>query len=201
MAERPPVLQAFLDSLHYELEAAKVGPEAKRCIEKVFGALENPGPSGLNQPMRLPACMHLTGALDAARAASASLGRIASNFAALEPKLTWTRRPKVDGSQSANFTDAHANAMIVGPNGHETRDDVWVGVSLLAPNVRYPDHDHSPEEVYLVLSKGKFQHGDSDWFEPGIGGSFYNTPNVKHAMASGAAPLFAVWCLAPVTAH
>ena len=64
--------------------------------------------------MRLPACMHLAGALDAARAASTSLGRIASNFAALEPKLAWTRRPKVDGSQSANFTDAHANAVIVG---------------------------------------------------------------------------------------
>src|SRR5205814_9749199 len=101
-----------------------------RWIQMCFCAPYNPGPSELNRPMRLPACMHLAGALDAARAASTSLGRIASNFAALEPKLTWTRRPKVDGSQSANFTDAHANAMIVGPNGHETRDDVWVGVSL-----------------------------------------------------------------------
>ena len=46
----------------------------------------------------------------------------------------------------------------------------------------------------------RFQHGDSGWFEPGIGGSFYNTPNIKHAMASGEKPLFAIWCLAPAGA-
>jgi quercetin dioxygenase-like cupin family protein len=91
--------------------------------------------------------------------------------------------------------------MIVGPNGFEPRDDVWVGVSLLAPDVRYPDHNHAPEEVYLVLSEGKFRQDDKDWFEPGVGGSFYNRPNIKHAMASGDAPLFAIWCLAPVTAQ
>ncbi|MGE4251469.1 MAG: dimethylsulfonioproprionate lyase family protein, partial [Parvibaculaceae bacterium] len=106
-------------------------------------------------------------------------------------------RPSADHTASPNFTDGHANAMIVGPNGYEPRTDVWVGVSLLAPRVRYPDHDHAPEEVYLVLSQGRFRQGEADWFEPGIGGSFYNTPNVKHAMASGDAPLFAVWCLAP----
>jgi hypothetical protein len=86
--------------------------------------------------------------------------------------------------------------MIVGPNGHEPREDVWVGVSLLAPEVRYPDHHHAPEEVYLVLSRGRFRQGDADWFEPGIGGSLYNMPNIRHAMASGSAPLFAIWCLA-----
>ena len=87
--------------------------------------------------------------------------------------------------------------MIVGPDGYESRDDVWVGASLLAPDVRYPDHHHAPEEVYLVLSQGRFRQSEDEWFEPGIGGSFYNTPNLRHAMASGSTPLFAIWCLAP----
>jgi hypothetical protein len=65
----------------------------------------------------------------------------------------------------------------------------------MAPHVRYPDHNHPPEEVYLVLSPGWFQHGDSSWSEPGIGGTFHNVPNIKHAMASGDAPLLALWCL------
>ena len=197
MAERPQILQNFLDSLQDELKKSKVGPEAKKCVARVFDALRQPSPSGRNQPARLPACAHLADALATARGGHEAL---ATSFAALEPNLTWTRRPKTDGSESANFTDGHANAMIVGPGGFEGRDDAWVGVSLLAPHVRYPDHDHSPEEVYLVLSEGKFQHGDSGWFEPGIGGSFYNTPNIKHAMASGEKPLFAIWCLAPAGA-
>jgi hypothetical protein len=79
----------------------------------------------------------------------------------------------------------------------EQRDDLVIGVSLMAPQVRYPDHDHSPEEVYLVLSPGRFRQGESDWFEPGIGGTFYNTPHIVHAMASGDAPLLALWYLWP----
>lgn len=70
-----------------------------------------------------------------------------------------------------------------------------IGVSLLAPRVRYPDHNHGPEEVYLVLSPGRFQHGDVGWVEPGIGGTFHNAPGIKHAMASNEAPLLAIWCL------
>ena len=68
-------------------------------------------------------------------------------------------------------------------------------VSLLAPHVRYPDHNHRPEEVYLLLSPGRFQHGGSEWFEPGIGGTLYNRPDVTHAMASGDVPLLALWFL------
>jgi len=85
--------------------------------------------------------------------------------------------------------------MIVGPNGIERRDDLLIGVSLLAPNVRYPDHTHPPEETYLVLSEGSFRQNDGAWFEPGIGGTFYNPPGIGHAMRSGEAPLFAVWLL------
>jgi hypothetical protein len=68
-------------------------------------------------------------------------------------------------------------------------------VSLLAPNVRYPDHSHSPEEVYLVLSPGRFRHGESGWFEPGVGATLYNEPNILHAMSSEDVPLLAFWYL------
>jgi hypothetical protein len=197
MGERPKVLQVFLDSLRGELGQMQWGAAAGRCLWRVFDALDHPHQIVTKEPVRLPACTHLGDALDTAREAKASLARIADAFAALEPHLTWARRTSVDHTASANFNDGHANAMIVGPNGFESREDVWIGVSLLAPHVRYPDHHHAPEEVYLVLSKGKFRQGENEWFEPGIGGSFYNTPNIKHAMASADAPLFAVWCLAP----
>jgi Dimethlysulfonioproprionate lyase len=197
MKERPKSLQNFLGALRSELSRREVGDPARGCLTRVFDALDSARPMGAKTPARLPACNYLDGALETARKANASVARIADTFAALEPHLTWTRRAQADHSASANFTDGHANVMIVGPNGYEPRDDVWVGASLLAPHVRYPDHHHAPEEVYLVLSQGRFRQGEDAWFEPGIGGNFYNTPHIKHAMASGSTPLFAIWCLAP----
>jgi len=201
MVKRAHALQAFLDDLRHELETIRVRKAARQCIERVFAALDQPRPVTAREATRLPVCAYLEDALANARGGNPSLAALTVSFEALEPNLTWTRRVHVDASASSNFVDGHANAMIVGPNGVELRDDVWVGVSLLAPHVRYPDHHHAPEEVYLVLSRGKFRQDDGDWFEPGIGGSFYNRPNTEHAMASGDAPLFAVWCLAPVVEH
>lgn len=191
MDKRPRVLQGFLDQLFDALQHNRA-PGSERCVERVFTALADYRGPGKNIPGRLPACVHLKPVLENARPRHAAL---ADRFAALERQLTWTRRPKWDHTANANFVDGHANALIVGPNAIEERDDVWVGVSLLAPHVRYPDHNHPPEETYLVLSKGKFQHGEEDWVEPGIGGQFYNTPNIRHAMASGDEPFLAIWCL------
>ena len=113
---------------------------------------------------------------------------------ALEPELTWRRRAG-DGTASANFAEGHANAMIFGPSGIEERRDLWIGATLMAPRVRYPDHRHAPEETYLVMSEGEFRQADGDWFSPGVGGSFYNPPGILHAMRSLDTPFLAFWAL------
>ena len=46
-----------------------------------------------------------------------------------------------------------------------------------------------------MLSEGEFRQGDGEWFEPGVGGTFYNPPGIVHAMRSGNKPLFALWFL------
>ncbi|HLY58693.1 MAG TPA: dimethylsulfonioproprionate lyase family protein, partial [Stellaceae bacterium] len=69
------------------------------------------------------------------------------------------------------------------------------GVTLMAPDVRYPDHNHPPEEVYLVLTEGEWRQEAGPWFSPGVGGSFYNRPGITHAMRSSGTPLFALWAL------
>ena len=101
-----------------------------------------------------------------------------------------------DDDQLTN--DPHSQISLIyypNRNGLEDRDDITIGVSLLAPHVRYPDHRHAPEEIYLVLTPGRFQHGESEWFEPGPGGTLHNIPNIRHAMASGDVSLLAIWCL------
>ena len=194
MEKRNPALQTFLDSVHAALASNGTVEAAVPSVARIFTALETPLPASGKMGERLPVCAHLDAALGTARAASAPLARVAEAFAKLEPHLTWRRR--MGGpTASENFDDGHGNVMIVGPGGFEERDDVWVGASLMAPQVRYPDHNHKPEEVYLVLSRGEFRQGEAPWFEPGIGGTLFNVPNITHAMRSGDAPLFAVWCL------
>jgi Dimethlysulfonioproprionate lyase len=54
--------------------------------------------------------------------------------------------------------------MVIGPGRFEERSDLGLGISLLALNVRYPDHDFPPEETYLVLTPGLFRQGRGNWF-------------------------------------
>jgi hypothetical protein len=42
----------------------------------------------------------------------------------------------------------------------------------MAPNTRYPDHRHPPEEIYVVLSGGQWRQASGPWYEPGIGRRF-----------------------------
>jgi quercetin dioxygenase-like cupin family protein len=195
MPARNPLLQEFLTSVAAVFSTIAVGPETTGAIDRIHDALQASARAGSDTAKRLEVCQHLDGALATARTASPALARVADAFAALEPLLHWTRRSASGPFASDNWPEGHANATIVGPGGLEQREDLVIGVSLLAPQVRYPDHNHSPEEVYLVLSPGRFQHGKSEWFEPGIGGTLYNEPNIKHAMASGEAPLLALWYL------
>jgi hypothetical protein len=187
-------LQSFTDAVLAAFDEVIPGPEARASLGRIGAALAAPAPRRERPGSRLPVCAHLDAAL-AVEVDRPSLRRLLDTFRAIEPDLEWVRRASYDESASANFVDGHANAMILGPAGLENRRDVWLGVSLLAPHVRYTDHAHAPEETYLVLSDGAFRQGDGDWFTPGIGGSFYNTPCITHAMRSGDAPLFAFWAL------
>jgi len=188
-------LQKFLTSLASGLATRSLSPPAAAAIDKIFTALATPGQSNSGKATRLPVCAWLSTALGTARSASPELGEIADAFEALEPSLRWMRRATTGRFASRNWPEGHANALIAGPDGMEDRPDLLIGASLLAPHVRYPDHNHPPEEVYLVLSPGKFRQGDAAWFDPGIGGTLYNNRGITHAMASQEAPLFAIWCL------
>ena len=118
---------------------------------------------------RLPVCRHLATTLEHARRQPGPIDALADAFVVIEPRLTWKVRAGAEtlGEQSL---DGHANATIMGPEGLEIRRDVWIGVSLMAPHTRYPDHRHPPEEIYVVLSDGQWRQASDPWHEPGIGG-------------------------------
>jgi quercetin dioxygenase-like cupin family protein len=196
MTTRSDPLQEFLDSLKENFAAAKLDAATRSMIDVLFADLARPAPEGSHHLRRLPTCRHLPDAINLAKSASPELARLASAFEAIEPSLAWMVRASGAPFASANWPEGHANATIIGSASPlETRDDVAIGASLLAPNVRYPDHSHAPEEVYLLLTPGRFQHGDLDWMALASGETLHNEPRIKHAMASDSGPLLAFWCL------
>jgi hypothetical protein len=196
MKHRSEALQSFVDAADLAFDKFAQDANSRRSIRQIFAALKTTGAERTGVGYRLPVCSHLYGA-PSVETAHESLRGLVDRFKIIEPLLEWRRRSVYDSSASDNFVDGHANAMIIGPNGLEERGDIWLGVTLMAPNVRYPNHAHAPEEVYLVLSKGEFRQEDGAWFSPGIGGSFYNDPNIRHAMRSVETPLLALWALLP----
>lgn len=195
MTARPNDLQSFLDVTLDAFEARAEDARAKESLTRIRAALETPGELVEQDAGRLPVCALLDEAAAPERFEEPDLSRIVSAFRHLEPRLEWRTRGGDMSTASENIAEGHANAMIVGPGGIERRSDVWLGVSLVAPHVRYPDHTHPPDETYLVLSEGEFRHGDSGWFAPGVGGSLYNEPGISHAMRTDDKPMFAMWAL------
>ncbi|MEZ5925734.1 MAG: dimethylsulfonioproprionate lyase family protein [Hyphomicrobiaceae bacterium] len=195
MAARPPELQAFLDAFRDAIraKAAPGSPEAGAC-ERIFGALETPAAMQAFPPSRLPVCRHLAPAFETAEQADAPVARLSRALRAIEPKLAWRVR-NTAAQIGEPYLSGHANAGIVAPDALESRTDVWVGVSLMAPNITYPYHDHPPEEVYVSLSPGDWQQNADPWVTPGIGGLIYNPPGIRHAMRAANAPFLAAWCL------
>lgn len=193
---RDPDLQAFLDEVLAAFARVCPGAESRRSLLRIAELLETPVLAREGGGRRLPVCVHLGPAL-AIAAEYPQLTTLVDRFRVIEPRLEWKTRSSSDGSASPGFHDGHANVVLFGPGGLEDRPDMQLGASLIAPNVRYPDHDHPPEETYLVLSDSEFMHGGSDWFRPGINGSFYNVPGIRHAMRAEATPLFAFWALLP----
>jgi len=197
MPARSPDLQRLLDLTQAAIYPA-APPRTATAIaaERIFSALrQSAGTPGRSESGRLPVCrQHLEPALTQARLQQRAVGDVADAFAALEPRLAWTVRAGAE-TQGQGFLNGHANATIIGPGGLEIRNDIWIGVTLMAPGTRYPDHSHPPEEIYLVLSEGEWCNGNTPWHRPGIGGLVYNPPNIVHAMRSAEQPLLALWFL------
>lgn len=192
---RTPLLQRFVDAVGEAVAAQDLPAGAAAGVARsVFDALKHPAPAAAAVASRVPACVHLQGALGAAQAGPQSVARVGKAFAAIETMLPWKRRANTE-SLGPHFAASHGNAVIIGAGGLEPRTDVMVGASLMAPRLQYPDHRHPPEEIYFVLSKGSWRQQDRPWHEPGPGGIVFNPSNIVHAMLSGEEPLLAIWCL------
>ena len=196
MPDRDKKLQCLIDATEAGILARAADySDAMVMAEQIFSALKNPGGLDTKEPpARLEACGHLENAYRQASRGPEPIPALRDAFAAIEPALAGSRRPK-SAQVAEDFYDNHANAIIVGEGGLETRRDVRIGVSLLAPEIVYPRHHHPPEELYLVLSPGEWMQNDGPMVAKRAGDLVHNPPNVWHAMQASKTPLLAIWCL------
>lgn len=196
MTDRNEKLQRFIDATEAGIRArATHCPDAMLMADRIFSALQDPGGvDGKNIPARLAACGHLESALGQARNGPDPIPELADAFAGIEPEFAWYRRQEA-AQVAEDFFNGHANAIIVGKGGLEVRQDVLIGVSLVAPEIHYPRHHHPPEELYVVLSSGKWMQDDNPLALKRSGDLVHNSPNAWHAMQATKEPLLAVWCL------
>jgi hypothetical protein len=186
---RSSEMAAFLAASAEALRASCMG-DALALAQTVIARLGRVGTGG-PAPERLQVCDWIAPALAQVPTDRAALGQA---FAAIERSLAWKRRASAS-EREQTFWNGHANAVILGPGGLEVRNDVWIGVTVMAPGVRYDDHDHAPAEVYLGLTPGEWWNAGMEWTDPGPTGFVYNPPGIRHAMRSGAGPFLALWYL------
>ena len=194
MTQRAANVQAFIQNAAPLFQSERL-PEGGRAVAaRVFQRLEAPSDDGKRHDTRYPACVWLDAALARFADDDTRYGDVARIIPLLEPHLGWSRRT-TGANGSPNYVEGHVHGMICGPGGIESRYDVQLGFTVMAPGVRYPDHSHPPEEAYVLLSPGEFRQKEGEWFDPGIGGGIHNTRNSLHAMKSGEQPFLALWCL------
>jgi len=182
-------IDRFLSLVGADLSAAATA--YPRSPESRVAALleEAPTPAETLPPQRLGVCRHLGDACAEMRP------DLAAAFKALEPALAW--RARIMPNASSGFADGHASARVLDHTGLERRGGLVSGFSLVAPGITYPEHNHPPEEIYLVLSPGEWWQAGVGWRAYGPGGIVHNPPNIQHAMRAANVPLLAIWFLLP----
>ena len=142
-----------------------------------------------------PVLDSLQAALDAAK--DHDLRGLADAFEAARPGIEWSQNEGyTEENSSRTFLDGYAYAALSGPEGPILCEAPMAGYMLLGPDVHYPDHNHAPGEVYLVLTPGAQWSLDSGpWFDVPAGTMIVHNPWQKHAIRTGETPFlaFAAW--------
>ncbi len=191
---RPQPLAQVIRALGDILLSENISMMAKFTSAKIIHVLNAKGSRGIRRGHVKPFSMRneAFAALEALR--SDPTGEMLANgLTSLIDELDWYRGQSGPYA-SVNFARDHAHAILVGPGGVEERLDVRVGLTLMAPYTRFPDHQQTSNRVVVALSEGEFQSDGGDWFREKAGSAIFYPTGRRFAMRCTAAPLMTLWC-------
>lgn len=141
---------------------------------------ENPSPPASSPaPSTLPVLAFLE---TACRTASPAHRPLTDALLDAAPKLYWGQTySKADFDNG--FLDRYGWTSIVGPNAPVYSPSLISGFLFLGPDVEYPFHKHSAEEIYQVVSgTASWKLGEADWTALEAGTVVHNPPWRPHGM-------------------
>lgn len=101
----------------------------------------------------------------------------------------WRQPYKVDDF-GVEFFDGAAWFPIADADGPNVYSDGLMEVMLLGGNVTYPNHKHTPEELYIVLAgQVWWESEDNQACWKYAGDVIHHLPNVVHSIKAGAEPV------------
>lgn len=205
---RLTALNAFLGSLREEVLDGKlfIGVQGgtyslmRHILDEALDAALDPDTQPLHEwdtevnTEDFPVLQYMPRAIENARAVPNGMHNIAGAFEKLWPYLDWWKRDCTDSFEEP-FYSGHANAMIIGPRGLMTHPHVSIGVSLIQPNVTYPQHRHREEEIYLAMSEGTWFNETMGWYQLGACSIVHHRSWLPHTYRAGSEPFLNIWVL------
>lgn len=115
----------------------------------------------------------------------------AAGFHAVASEMPWRR--------SSRTTDEGRITALGAINEMLDLGDLVAGLLYLDSQRQYPLHQHSPQELYLILSGvGRWRYGGAESYQTRQPGDIiYNRPNDLHGIQAGREPLLALYLLWP----
>lgn len=106
------------------------------------------------------------------------LESFARHYRTLRWEQSYTRAQKLVPDA---MLDGYCFAEIIGKQGPFISDRIRAGISILGPDIEYPQHHHQAEEIYVVLAGGAdFRVGDEPAARRVSGDVIYVAPNQPH---------------------
>ncbi|MBB3319267.1 hypothetical protein FHT97_003743 [Rhizobium sp. BK399] len=160
---------------------------------KVFHLLQEPGAVAMKPASPLPLAPQLQFALRNLASRGEPYAEAAAAITDVARSLEWVAS-KTGPFASINIEHTHAHAVIAGMSGMEERSDVALGLTIMAPYSRFPDHIQFRSRVFLSLSDCEFSCDDKGWQRGTVGSIFFNEAGHNVAMRCTSRPLLAAWC-------
>ena len=117
---------------------------------------------------------------------------LVQRFANFADQLHW--RQAGFGKLPENISHEISVTEFIGPNGIFENPNVRIGLLLQSPEIHYPRHWHSAEELYYIISGTAKWATDDEKEKPHQPGNFvHHISGQTHSMTTYSEPLLALW--------
>jgi hypothetical protein len=193
---RPNALQFIVNEAFIKMLADDVALMPQRLAGKVFGKVLKPGRLATRSHALQPSLQNHFDECTEALWRRRDYRELATGLRQVCSQLVWTKASS-GAFASINFENSNSHSVIIGPNGLEEWEDARIGITMLAPYARMPDHCIPCPRTYLALSDAEFSTEDRGWVRTAPGTVCFSAADETAAYRSTAAPLLMIWCDVP----